>query len=578
VKNRFFRNMLALKGGIPALLAPFVLALPLLLPAKVAKAQTAGEMKPLATITLSSYDELKEDIDFIGSLAGKQQMAAQMEQMIMMFTQNKGLAGLETSKPLGVIVQTDGMNFSGAICVPVSSLDELLEVLQPLGVNANDFGNGMKQLTANNQTLFAKEQNGWAFLSMMPQMLENLPENPDEHFAALADEYDLGVRAHVQNVPEPYKQMFVQQLQAGMEAGTRKLPDETDEQFQTRKEMTAAQVEQVKRAINEIDEFTFGLSVDSEQQRTFLDVVYTAVPDTTLAQQIAENSDPKTNFAGFFQPDAAAMMTVASKVTESDIAQAEQMFEVLRKQMYKAIDEEADLPSDEAREAVKSACGDFLDAFSSTMRAGTMDGGAVLNLSPTSMTLVAGGFVGEPQKVEAGLRKLAETAQDEPDFSGVNWNADSHADVAFHTMSYPVPNEKESRQLLGETLEVAVGIGKESVFFAAGRDCLQAVKKVIDDSAANPGKSVPPMEMTISLKQIIDTAAAVQQEDNLSLQMVADALKNEAAGRDHFRIVVQPIPNGARTRIEAEEGVLRAIGIGVMAAQMEAMGAGTGKN
>ena len=56
--------------------------------------------------------------------------------------------------------------------------------------------------------------------------------------------------------------------------------------------------------------------------------------------------------------------------------------------------------------------------------------------------------------------------------------------------------------------------------------------------------------------------------------MVATMLEENVEGRDHVRIVVQPIPNGARTRIEAEEGVLRAIGMAVMQAQMQAAGAG----
>ena len=51
-------------------------------------------------------------------------------------------------------------------------------------------------------------------------------------------------------------------------------------------------------------------------------------------------------------------------------------------------------------------------------------------------------------------------------------------------------------------------------------------------------------------------------------------LANEANGRDHVRIVKQPIPNGARTRIEVEEGVLRSIGMAVMQAQEQGAGAG----
>ncbi len=130
-------------------------------------------------------------------------------------------------------------------------------------------------------------------------------------------------------------------------------------------------------------------------------------------------------------------------------------------------------------------------------------------------------------------------------------------------------------RLFGESLEVAVGIGDKSVFLALGRDCLSAVKGVIDTSAENQGKSVAPMEITVAIQQIIEVAASLADEkDQENLQMVATMLEENVEGRDHVRIVVQPRPNGACTRIEAEEGVLRAIGMAVMQAQMQAAGAG----
>ena len=143
-----------------------------------AVAQSAGEPQPLAIVALAGYDALIEDINFVGSLGGQQDLAQSVEQMIMLFTQNKGLAGLDKSKPLGLVVQSNGMDISGAVCIPVTSLKELTTTLMPFGVMAKEGANGLTEISANGQTLLAKEKNGWAFLSVMPQMLENLPEDP----------------------------------------------------------------------------------------------------------------------------------------------------------------------------------------------------------------------------------------------------------------------------------------------------------------------------------------------------------------------------------------------------------------
>ena len=558
------KNRLTRAFGSLALL----LSLVSLSQAQTQPATTAAEMKPMALLTLSGYDALKEDINFIGSLAGQPQMAAQFEPFIMGFVQ-----GLNKSQPLGAVIQTDGMTFGGAICLPIADFATFLTNLKAFGIESSDAGDGITQIAANGQVLFGKQGNGWAYLSMIPSMLENLPADPGKVFGELSNEYDLGIRANVQNVPEAYRQMAIQQIKAGMEAGMKPMPNESDEQFQTRKAMTNVQVEQLERVINEIDELTVGLAVDSKGQRSFFDFVYTAVQGTKLAEQLADLGNAKTNFAGFFQPSAAGMLMMASNMQESDIAQMEQMFGTFRAQVEKAIDDESNLPTDAAKTTAKSAANDFMDAMLATIKAGLMDGGAVLNLTPQSLSLVAGGFIGDPAKIESGLQKLADLGKDDPDMPAINWNSESHAGVEFHTFSVPTPDDAEPRQMFGDTIDMAVGIGKQSVYFSLGRDCVAAAKKVIDDSAANPGKAIAPMEMSASLGQILKTVAAFDNDE--ILQMVSDSLENEAAGRDHVRIVAQPIENGLRTRFELEEGVMRAIGVAAKAQQQkQAVGAG----
>jgi hypothetical protein len=120
---------------------------------------------------------------------------------------------------------------------------------------------------------------------------------------------------------------------------------------------------------------------------------------------------------------------------------------------------------------------------------------------------------------------------------------------------------------------MVVGIGEQSVYFAFGKNCLDALKQVIDTSHANPNKSIAPMEMTISLSQIMKVATAFAKEkDKGQLEMISSMLEGESSGRDHVRLVLQPVAGGLRYRLEAEEGVLRAIGMSAMAAQAKGQG------
>ncbi len=569
---RLGARSLATKSLVIALVALFALS-------TTTKAQAQGsKMKPIAVVALNSVNNILEDVNFIGSLGGQPRLADSVRPFVGM------VQGLDNDQPIGLVVQSDGITPGGAICVPCKDLKMMLGGMAMFGIMHEDGPNGTIQINAQGQNLFAREANGWAYISMAPEMLDGAPADPGALFGELTSEYDLAVRVHVQNIPEAYKKIALDQLEAGMQAGMQQLDGESDEQYEARKQMAKVQVDQLKQAAQDLDELTFGLAIDGQQQRTFLDIVYTAVAGSKLADQISVNADPKTDFAGFFQPDAAMMMSFASKVSDSDIAQVEQMFGAIMKQIETSIDNEGDFETEEDRQAVKSAVADFMEALKATLQAGKMDGGAVLNVSPSSLSFVAGGFVGDPGKVESGLKKLAGVAKNVAEKEGeempaVNWNSGSHKDVQFHTVNIPIPaggdDEEKARQLFGDTLDIAVGIGKQTAYFALGRDCIEAVKGIIDTSAASPQKAVPPMEMSFALTQIMQAAAAmVDEEDKPQIEMMANMLANEANGRDHVRIAVTMIPNGARTRIEAEEGVLRTIGMAAMAAQMEAAGAG----
>jgi hypothetical protein len=246
-------------------------------------AQQPGAPKPLATVVLSSYDELLGDTDFIGSLGGLPKASQTIEQMVMSFTQQKGLAGLDKSKPLGLIVQSTNDMPGGAVCIPVTDLNALLDVVKAYGITAKDAGNGLMQVsTPQGQGAFLKKTQGWALLSLSPDMINAVPADPGAVLSPLAEQYDLAVQFHVQNLPEAYRQMAIQAMSEGAKQSLSQKADESDEAYKARQEQVNAQLAELQRFINELDQVTVGLSIDSKQQRAFMDFAYTALPNTKL--------------------------------------------------------------------------------------------------------------------------------------------------------------------------------------------------------------------------------------------------------------------------------------------------------
>ena len=540
-------------------------------------AAAPGEIKTVAVIGATSFNNLIGDVNFIGSLADRPELGQMLQGMIAMFTQGKGLDGIDQSKPWGVILQTDGQQFLPVGCIAVTDISKVLAIVQGFGAQIQNGADGAKQIALpGGQTIHLKESNGWAYIGQTEAALASLPADPAAELNKIVADYDLGARVAVQNVPEQYRKKAVDAMKAGMEDGLKKKDDESDEQYESRRKLAEAQVAQLETMVNEMDEIVTGWAIDSKDQKTFLDFTCNFLPGSKMSKQIAGYGTPKTNFAGFFQPDAAATLTFATQADpetiKENIDQMRATMDTMRKQAEKAIDDEEDIPDDETRTAVKAALADFMDAFQATMESGQMDGGAALNLGADKLTLVAGAQIKDPAKFESGLKKLAALAEKEPDFNGVQWNAANHEGINFHTLAVPVPeDEAEARKLFGEKVDVAIGIGSEAVYVAVGQDNLEAVKKAIDGSKAEPNKAVSPFALSASLGQIMECAAAnAKEEDKAMVQAIADMLKQDAQGRDHIRAGYTLIENGAKYRFEAEEGVLRAIGKAAMMAQQKA--------
>ncbi len=539
----------------------------------------ASEVKPVAVVALAPYSQLVSDIGFLGSLAGKPELGQMIEGGFAFFTQGKGPEALDKTKPWGIIAQTDGASLLPVICLPVKNFGDVVGIATAFGAQVADGDEGTKVLSLpNGETIYLKSEGGWAFASKSPESLAKLPANPAGVFEKMVTDYDVAIKVAMKNMPDSYRQLAIQGMQSGMEQQLVRTEDETDEEFEARRRAAEAQMQQMVQVIDDIDTLSLGWSIDAEQQRTFLDFTYVVKPNSKSERQLAAYNDATTNFAGFYQPDAASTLTFAmkadAKMIEEDIEQMNAGMAQLRAQFNKALEEKSNIEDEETREMIKIAAGDIFDALEATVKAGRFDGGATVNVGPDSLTVIAGTHVKEPAKVEAGLRKIEEAAKkrEGKNSPSVQWNAAKHGNVTFHTLTVPVPEHLDApRRMLGSEANIAIGVGPEAVYLAIGNNNMDAVNKAIDASAAEPNKSVPPFEWALSLGPILETVAAhtPQEAQRHILESVAKMLKSDASGRDHVRMVSTVVPRGLRYRLEVEEGVLRGIGKATAEAQRQ---------
>jgi len=188
-----------------------------------------------------------------------------------------------------------------------------------------------------------------------------------------------------------------------------------------------------------------------------------------------------------------------------------------------------------------------------------MDAGATLVLKPGSLAFAGGGFVADGVKLAETLKKLAEfAAQKDPNFPGVNFDAETYEGVTFHTAKIPLRGaDSKAREILGDPLELVIGTAKTSAYVAFGKDAAGLLKSVLTASSADRGKQLPPSQLRLALTPILAFVAATDPKPEI--QAALDAVK-QYAGSDTISVTATPIKNGCTVRLEVHEGVLKAIG------------------
>jgi hypothetical protein len=521
-----------------------------------ARVQAQAEMKTLAVLSVASIENILNNVEYLTEVGSAGDLGRMAKMFAVPYTQ-----GLDNKKPIGFVLQSDGQEFVPLGFIPVKDLKATLALLSENLGAPRDVGDGIQEIPSPAQPIFVKEQSGWAFIGQTVESLKALPQNPLDQLGKLPTEYDVAIRATVKNIPAQYREMAITTLKEGIQQGLAQRPDEDDATYNARKQLVQAQIEQIDKFINESDQLTVGWKVDPAGKRTYLDFAFTAIPGTEMAQQLALMGESKTDFAGFFSQDAAMSFNSAAKISAEQIEQSAAMLDNLRETAMKEIAKKEDMNAN-ARQAATEMLSAVMNIFIDTMKTGQMDMGASLMLQPKAMTFVSGFHVADGQAVDKLVRRIDELAKGERDFPGIKFNAAQQAGVAFHTMSVPIPADEDARKILGETLDLAVGIGKSSAYFAVGKDCVAKLQEMITASASQPQKSIPPFQVVLAATHIMEFVSSI--EANPIITSILEGLK-ESDGKDHFLIHGLPVENGLIYRLELEEGIIKAAG---RAAQM----------
>jgi hypothetical protein len=525
--------------------------------------QAQEATKPVIVVSVSPYNELLKDIEYIGQLRNQPELAKTLEGLLGFFTQGQGLNGLDKTRPWGAAVLTDGATFPKAVFLPVTDIDKLLQALLAFVSEPKDAGNGVLevQIKSNSMPLFIKNQEGWAWIAQSADDLAALPKNPLELLGGLEKEYDVAVRANVQNVPEIYRQLAIDALTDGVEKNLQKQEDEDEAAFEQRKQFARGQLQNLVTVINELDQFTVGWSIDRTAKKTFFDFGMTAKEGTETAAQMARIKDFKTRLSGFFQPASMLSLSAASKYTEEEAAQAQQTLTSARATILKDIEQSDKIENEETKAQLVSIVSDGLDILTNMLKTGRSDVAA--SIVGTGPYVIAGAaFLGDTGRVAPLLEKIAALLKSRDRLVSFDKQVAQSAGVSFSKITLK-PREGEDGEkiakLLGEgNIDIIVGTDKDTVYVAAGAGAMQQVQQAIQTSKAAGETPATPLNFTASTAAIAHMVSLVDDE-NLQASAMAAMLKE--SGNDKIRMQYQPVTNGVIMRLEAEEGVIKLLSL-----------------
>ena len=191
--------------------------LSLLLLGLVASPAWADSPKTLVKLALSSYNKVQMDTEHVGFVQESPEMPVWLSSLFRLYAEGRDVQGIDHARPWGAVIQRgDGVSAYGF--VPVVDAETLAYELAEFIDSRVEVSPGIYKVQGREpgEELYAKESQGWLFVSHCPDTLDSLPWDPAGELAGMNSQYDVAVRLQLNNVPAEAGQQILAELDKTM--------------------------------------------------------------------------------------------------------------------------------------------------------------------------------------------------------------------------------------------------------------------------------------------------------------------------------------------------------------------------
>ena len=518
-----------------------------------------GSTAPVVIVTIGSLGELMQDVNYVAAAVGQPQAGGIFTMMATQFTQ-----GIDMTKPIGVVVPiVDGAPEPIGM-LPTADIRTVLKRLEAQTGPPDVLDDGTMVMNVGANTLFIRQVGPWAMVARSREVLDAAPADPTSVIDAMGDDYDLGVKLDVQQIPEAARDALMAQIRQGFEQTMARQQNATDQA----RNAAMMQIDQLEDLIKQTSSLIFGIDIDSSARRIVIDVAFDALQGSEFGQMYADQAPIASAYSGVIRPDAAGYFHAASSISPAVAEQAKPAIDQAISTLRAALAKEDKLTPAESDDIAEVA-DRIMDLIVASYREGKFDAGAVLLTDNQTLQFALGSFVADGNEAAAIVQDIAAKVKGRGDAPTFAFNVSQYGGVTMHVVEAEVPaDQDELIKILGPTAKLHIGTAPQAVYLALGDDSVPLMKELID----NAKTPQPPMEQisvaNFRMAPVLKYAQSIEVNDTISMMLQAVA-KSDDGGQVAFE--TKRVDNGQATRITIGDGVLKAIGAIVRERQNAAM-------
>ena len=551
---------------------------------------------PVAQISIGSYETLSGNIGTLAKMLDNDQLAVVPKLLETQLGDN--LKAFDKSKPSGALVylKENNGNVSGASFlgfIPLSDQTALFKALEDndlVEVETTTVQNvEMKKVTVQEKTVYVVTANGWTFISDKASLLLQLPQNPAAALGDLPSKYLLAAKLNIDVVPESAKKWVEEQIENGIKAAEAANLEDDEEEVEeeallekVQKYSQNAQLKQFKKMLYEFKSVVIGAAFDGQKNVLRFDLDVMPVENSSLAKEFSAYSN-QTGLGATVLDDATGYSSETSipEETKSTL----EVLGMYKDLILKTIADSDDEISKEKLNALIEKTSAVVEDIIKANDGKVMKSGSAVYFKTDDISFVTVSKGAKIEAIDDVIKSWIKEAGEEAD-KYFKADVETWEGLTFNVAT--IPTEKLTKELLkkaegedeeeadqikevvktieaifGDNITIAYAVGKETFYFAAGKDAVALIKKVASNGAAVPNGYLD--YGMLNVKELIGTFSKftfIEEDIRDILEAVADSA-DENTGKIWFSAGLNG-KGGAIFSLEIDGGILKMGQTGVM--------------